>query len=322
MTKIIEEKGLYKSYPLLSRIEWYLSKSKYFAFGMDHVVSRVRFHWHNSRRRRNVIPASLVNYESKGFSQNGEDGILQEIFRRIGEGDKFSVEFGIGDGTECCTRNLLVNHGWAGLLIEGSRASADKARLLYEEFSRVTVLHEYLTLDNIRDLFRDHRVPESLDLLVVDIDGNDYWILERILSGFRPRVIVCEYSARWTPETEWVMPYQPGHVWDGSAYFGASLTSLVRLGEKHRYTLVCCESRGVNAFFVRSDLIGDNFPDHHLGLAHYVPPHYGRGFGHPLRFRYHEKTEKLSIRALLQIANAFTTRPSAHRVPNYSKRNE
>jgi len=81
------------------------------------------------------------------------------------------------------------------------------------------------------------------------------------------------------------MPYDPGHVWEGSAYYGASLAALFRLGEKHGYKLVCCDSRGVNAFFVRADLIGDRFPDHRLGLAHYVPPHFGRGYGHPIRVR-------------------------------------
>jgi hypothetical protein len=286
MTKLIEEKGLYRNYPPLSRIEWHLSKSRYFAYGIDHVVSRARFHWHNWRRKRKLIPASLINYESKVFSQNGEDGILQEIFRRIGEGDKFSVEFGIGDGTECCTRNLLVNRGWAGLLIEGSWQCAGEALSLYRQFDKVGVRQSYITVENILDIFRDNGVPQSPDLLVVDIDGNDYWILDRILSAYRPRVIVCEYSARWTPKTDWVMPYDPDHVWDGSSYFGASLTSLYGLGEEHGYTLICCESRGVNAFFVRTALIGTMFPDHHLGLAHYVPPHYGRGFGHALRFRY------------------------------------
>jgi Methyltransferase FkbM domain len=289
MSKIVEEKRLYKNYPLLSRIEWHLSKSRYFAYGMDHCLSKARFHWHERRRKRKLIPSSLIHYEFKVFSQNGEDGILQEILRRIGEGDKFSVEFGIEDGTECCTRNLLVNHGWAGLLVEGSRRRADRARSLYQEWDQVIVRHSYITLENILDIFRENSVPESPDLLVVDIDGNDYWVLDRILSAYRPRVIVCEYSARWTPKTDWVMPYDPDYIWDGSAYFGASLTSLSRLARGYGYTLVCCESRGVNSFFIRSDLVDDKFPDHDLGLAHYVPPHYGRGFGHPLRFRYRSK---------------------------------
>jgi hypothetical protein len=285
MTRLIQQKGLYKNYPTLSRIEWHLSRSRYFAYGMDHLVAKMRFRWHNWRRQRLLTPASLTNFESKVFSQNGEDGILQEIFRRIGEGEKYSVEFGIEDGTQCCTRDLLVHHAWTGLLLEGSPTLAQKARSLYVDCNSVQVVERFITAENILEIFRNHGVPESPDLLVVDVDGNDYWILEQILSSYRPRVIVCEYSSRWAPGRDWVMPYDPSHVWEGSAYYGASLAALLRLGKQHGYTLVCCDSRGVNAFFVRSDLMGDHFPDHHLGLAHYVPPHFGRGWGHPIRVR-------------------------------------
>jgi hypothetical protein len=285
MTTRIQEQCRYRNYPFLSRLEWHLSASRYFAFAFDHVVSRLRFRWHNWRRRRRLVPESLMNFEAKVYSQNGEDGILQEIFRRIGEGDRFSAEFGIQDGAECCTRNLLVHGGWTGLLIEGSPVTGARARCLYESFPKVTVLQSFITRENILDLFRQQNVPESLDLLVVDIDGNDYWVLEQILSRYTPRVIVCEYSSRWTPPRDWVMPYDPDHVWDGSAYFGASLAALWRLGRKRGYTLVACESKGVNTFFVRDDLVKGHFPDHRLGLAHYVPPHYGRGFGHTIRFR-------------------------------------
>jgi hypothetical protein len=269
----------------LTRIEWHLSGSRYFSYAFDNTIAKARVRWHDWREKQRLIPESLVNFESKTFSQNGEDGILTEIFHRIGEGDKFAVEFGIGDGTECCTRNLFVNNGWGGLLIEGSESYVANAKSLYKDNKRITAVCSYIKLDNILDIFRDNNVPESPDLLVVDIDGNDYWILERILTRYRPRVIASEYSSRWVPPTDWVMPYNADHVWDGSAYFGASLAALVRLGKTHGYTLVCCESRGVNAFFVRDDLLSNHFPDHHLGLGHYVPPHYGRGYGHQLRFR-------------------------------------
>ena len=269
----------------MTRIEWHLSGSKYFPYAWDHTMARARVRWHDWRRTRRLIPESLNNFESKTFSQNGEDGILTEIFRRVGEGDRFAVEFGIGDGTECCTRNLFANRDWGGLLIEGSQSYVDNAKQLYKDNSKVTAVCNYIRLDNILEIFHEGRVPDSPDLLVVDIDGNDYWILERILTKYKPRVIVCEYSSRWVPPTDWVMPYNPEHVWDGSAYFGASLTAFVRLTRSHGYTLVGCESRGVNCFFVRDDLVSNNFPDHKMGLAHYVPPHYGRGFGHQLRFR-------------------------------------
>jgi len=275
----------HRTYPLLTRIEWHLSGSRYFSYAFDHTIAKARVRWHDYQEKRRLIPESLINFESKTFSQNGEDGILTEIFRRIGEGDKFAVEFGIGDGTECCTRNFFVNDGWGGLLIEGSESYVANAKSLYKENSRITAVCSYINLDNILKIFRDNNVPESPDLLVVDIDGNDYWILERILTKYRPRAIVSEYSSRWVPPTDWVMPYNADHAWDGSAYFGASLAALFRLGRTHGYTFVCCESRGVNAFFVRDDLLGNHFPDHQLGLGHYVAPHYGRGYGHQLRFR-------------------------------------
>jgi Methyltransferase FkbM domain len=285
MALAAEQHDFYRNYPLLSRLEWHLSADRHFAFLMDHVVAKARFHWHNWRRRRLLTPRSLINFEERVFSQNGEDGILREIFRRIGEGDKYSVEFGVEDGSQCCTRVLLMNRQWAGVLLEGSRDYARQAESLYSSNRSVQVGCSFITAENILDLFREFHVPCVPDLLVVDIDGNDYWVLQRILSSYQPRVIVCEYNARWSPDTDWVMPYDASHNWDGTSYYGASLASLFRLGREHGYKLVGCDSKGVNAFFVRADLTGNHFPDENLGLAHYVPPHFGRGFGHPVRNR-------------------------------------
>jgi hypothetical protein len=91
MMKRVEEKRLYQNDPLPSPIEWHPSRSRYFAVSVG------------TRGHRLIVPSSGVNFEAKVYSQHGEDGILQEIFRRVGEGHKFSVEFGVGDGTECST---------------------------------------------------------------------------------------------------------------------------------------------------------------------------------------------------------------------------
>jgi hypothetical protein len=281
----VKEQGLYKNYPFWSRIEWHLASSKVLAFGLDHLLHKPRVWWYARRRARWLTSQSLTNFEAQVFSQNGEDGIVREIFRRIGEGSKFAVEFGIGNGTECCTRDLLLNHGWAGLLIEGGKTYADNARSVFKLCPKVKIVHEYLSLENVLEVFSEHGVPDSPDLLVIDIDGNDYWILRRILSSYRPRVVVMEYNSRWTPPKEWVMPYNTKYVWDGSAYFGASLASLAKLANSYDYTLVSCDSNGVNAFFVRSDLLEEHFSDHLLGVKHYSPPRYGRGFGHSVRMR-------------------------------------
>src|SRR6202012_1345940 len=61
----------------------------------------------------------LNKHEYQVFSQNGEDGIIQEIFNRIGTTNKYFIEFGVEDGLECNTINLLYKK-WSGIWIEGS----------------------------------------------------------------------------------------------------------------------------------------------------------------------------------------------------------
>ena len=99
---------------------------------------------------------------------------------------------------------------------------------------------------------------KEIDLLSIDIDGNDYYVFKAI-NNINPRVVVIEFNAKFPPPMEWIMPYNPTHIWDGTDNQGASLQSLVNLGKTKGYNLVATNLNGVNAFFVREDLCGDKF---------------------------------------------------------------
>jgi hypothetical protein len=135
--------------------------------------------------------------------------------------------------------------------------------------------------DTIEALLAQHQVPAELDLLSIDIDGNDYWVWEAI-RGWRPRVVVIEYNASHDPSVRWVMLEDPSYRWNGTTYYGASLASLAALGRQKGYTLVGTNSTGVNAFFVRDDLVT---PDRFLDPVvhyHYSPATHGPyPGGHP-----------------------------------------
>jgi hypothetical protein len=132
-----------------------------------------------------------------------------------------------------------------------------------------------VTSRNIEELLAAHQVPLDFDLLSIDIDGNDYWVWKAI-ERWQPRLVVIEYNAIFPPPVRWVMKENFDHRWDNTNYYGASLTSLVILGRQKGYTLVATDSRGINAFFVRTELVT---PEQFLDTAlhyHYSP------FKHPL----------------------------------------
>jgi len=227
-------------------------------------------------------PNNLRNFENRVYSQNGEDGILEEVFRRIGTTDRVFIEFGVQDGTQCCTRNLLENGSWSGIWIECSPECVANAEKLFKQFP-VTTVERFLTAENIASIFVEAGAPREFDLMVIDVDGNDYWMWNALAERFRPRVVVIEYNGTFGPYEEWVMPYDPQHRCDESAYFGASLTSYANLGSKYGYSLVGCDSMGVNAVFVRNDVAGEAFDGLNQPPAyHYVAPYYDWWFGHPV----------------------------------------
>lgn len=213
--------------------------------------------------------ADLERDERKVYSQNGEDGVLESIFAAIGLTNRFFVEFGCDDATECNTAYLL-EQGWQGLLMDGGGVSRNP---------RATIQREFITAENINSLFRKYNVPEAFDLLSIDIDGNDYWVWQAIT--YRPRVVVIEYNAHVPPEESKVIVYDAGFRWNGSDYFGASLRALKELGEQKGYRLIHCERTGTNAFFIAADVLPPSFAPRPLE-AIYRPPNYlGRGLRWP-----------------------------------------
>ena len=233
-------------------------------------------------------PRSLNRYESKIYSQAGEDGIIAEIFRRIGTTTKDFVEFGSGDGRENNTVSLLTTQGWKGLWIEGDNEAVSRARQAFADYvgaGKLRVDSAFITAENIETLFRDAKVSPEFDLLSVDIDRNDYYVWQGIRQ-FRPRVAVVEYNAIFPPDVAWVVPYDPAAWWDLTSRAGASLGALEQLGREKGYELVGCSLSGVNAFFVRADLVGEKFLKPFTAAVHYEPPRYfliHRALGHPRR---------------------------------------
>ncbi len=247
----------------------------------------VGYRWERQTKEHLQNPKFLEGYGYKVYSQNDEDGILQEIFDRIGTETKRFVEFGVQNGLEC-NSHYLLHKGWTGLWLEGNESFC---RQIQEKFAYVIskgllkIDCVFITRENINQKIEEWTGGGEIDLLSIDVDGNDYHIWDAI-SCITPRVVCIEYNGRFSPDCEWAMPYFSEHVWQGNDYFGASLKALENLGRKKGYQLVGTNLTGVNAFFVRTDLAQGKFPEPATAENLYNAPQYERKYitGHPNEF--------------------------------------
>lgn len=214
----------------------------------------------------------LGPFEKRIFSQNGEDGITMKLISLLYDNafsDKYYVEFGVENGSECNTKVLREYYNWKGLQMDGGN-----------ENNLINLRKEFITKDNVVALFQKYNVPSRINLLSVDIDYNDFYCLKEILANYTCDILICEYNSTHLPHEDKTVIYNSEGRWDGSNYFGVSLLTLYKLGKKYNYTLVYCDYMGVNCFFVHNSILkerGLTFKDMGDIDKIYRAPKYGGG---------------------------------------------
>lgn len=200
----------------------------------------------------------IHSYEYKVFSQWGDDGIIQYLLSRIAVKDRVFVEFGVEDFLESNCRFLMMHDNWSGLVIDGSPKSISriKDRSDYWKFDLDAQCH-FLTKENINRILDEGLGGRSPDLVSIDVDGNDYWLLEQIT--LCPAIFIVEYNAVFGAQRAITIPYKSDFSRNkahySNLYFGASLAAITDVAKAKGYGLVGCSSAGNNAYFVRNEVL-------------------------------------------------------------------
>jgi len=201
-------------------------------------------------RMLSVPDAKLAQSERSVFSPAGQDGVLERIFEIIEPRHRCLVDLGAGDGAAgSSSRNLIANHGWRGLLVEPSPDLATELAGRYADQDEIRTLEAGIYPGDIEIVLEEADVPPDLDLLIVGLQSND-WYVWRAIQEFRPKVVQIEYNAAFFPPQTMVIEYHPLNYWDGSIYFGASIQSLYELGRRKGYELVYADRSGTTLYFV------------------------------------------------------------------------
>ena len=205
---------------------------------------------------------SFINdNEFKIFSQFGEDGIIQYLINNLDIKNKKFIEFGVENYEEANTRFLLENNNWSGLVMDSSKKNIDyiKKQNYYWRYN-LTATNKFISIENINNIIKDNNFEGKIGLLSVDIDGNDYWILDAIES-VSADIIIIEYNANFGSEKSLTIKYdknfQRGKNGISKLVYGCSLNAVSKLCEKKGYSLICTNSNGNNAFFVKKELLNE-----------------------------------------------------------------
>lgn len=203
----------------------------------------------------------LVGFAKVVTSQDGEDGVIDEILRRLGISQGWCVEFGAYDGkSDSNTWNLIHNRGWKGVLIEPLPDAFQKLKKNCEGLPDVYCFDEPVGWEGetrLDAIFARTPLPRDFDFMVVDIDGNDFYVWQAC-KEYRPKVVMIEFNPFIEADIYFVKPAEE------DARASASLRAMYELAKTKDYELVCVV--GGNAVFVRKEdyalfEIADNRPE-------------------------------------------------------------
>lgn len=204
---------------------------------------------------RTIDLTDPASWEFSGFSQNGEDGIIEVLTRHLKNKNHYFIEIGASDGVENNTAWLAIARRYSGIWIEGNKATSDWCAYLFTSLNYgVESISMFVTKDNASQI-TSRSLYSNPDVFSLDIDGNDYYVAEAILStSLKPKIFVVEYNSAFGPEMSVTIPYQESfQVQSGpgsNLYYGCSISAWRKLFAKFGYTFVTVDSNGVNAIFI------------------------------------------------------------------------
>ncbi len=224
---------------------------------------RLWAHWRDLAGQGKPQPLDESGFRC--FSQFEEDGLLLRIFAILGIHTGFYLDLGCADGINSNCANLALNFGWDGVNVDGDDGKLEKGRSYYARHWRSQLypprfVQAMINSENVNDVAQAARVPAEIDLLSIDIDGNDYWVW-RALEVTTPKVVIVETNVVFG-DRNIVVPYDPRYVYPGKHpyYHGASPVAMEKLARTKGYRLVGSSLYGFNTIYVREGLADNLLP--------------------------------------------------------------
>jgi glycosyltransferase involved in cell wall biosynthesis len=188
----------------------------------------------------------------RGFSNLSEEEIIEKYLDSLSIKNKYCVDIAASDGITMSNTLFLFKRGWSGIALEFDAKMFSELALLYKEFSSVDLVKTKITPENIVSVLKACLCPKDFAFLNFDIDSYDFFVLDKLLSEFRPSLICAEINEKIPPPISFTVKYDPDHFWKGDHFFGQSISKCFELCKKYDYDIV--ELHYNNLFLIPKEL--------------------------------------------------------------------
>lgn len=223
--------------------------------------------WRSLQAAGVILPLDQVGFSR--FSEFEEDGQLLYLLTLAGAQSRTVVEISAQDGRTCMATNLIVHHRWQGFLFDGDPAFIADGRRFFARHVATraappVMQAEWFTRDNINQVLASAGVPAEIDVLSLDIDGNDLYLWDAMT--VRPRILICEFNNAAPSDRAVTIPYKADFDFQAlpaeqAMFRSASLAAYVAVCRRKGYRLVGMNALGFNAIFLRDDVLAAQAPE-------------------------------------------------------------
>jgi hypothetical protein len=193
----------------------------------------------------------------KKYSQAHEECYIQHILNNIPSKNKFILELGAWDAVHLSNTKYFIDElNYDALLIDG------------DNHGNSVVKEHFITKENILGILEKYECPKEFDFLCIDLDGNDIYILDEILTKYKPLLIVAEFNPIFQHSESVAIEYNDSHTWDIDNYYGFSFSAGLAMAKKNGYTCIF-QNDNLNMYFIENSLVDVDFQ-----APTYIPTHY------------------------------------------------
>ncbi len=213
-----------------------------------------------SKKNKLKAVEKIEDVEFKIYSQFGDDGIIQFLINKLEIEYEYQnfIEFGIEDYSEANTKFLLLNNNWSGLVLDSSEKNIEslKKKSFFWKHE-LEAIQAFITRENINSIISNSSMKgKKIGILSIDIDGNDYWVWDKI-NSINPLIVIVEYNSTFGFKHKISIPYKSDFDRSKShysnLYWGASIEAFKSLAKKKGYKFLTTNSAGNNAYFIKEN---------------------------------------------------------------------